>query len=614
MDRRYDFVGNVLSCRECHGSDVLETLHEYDSRSRLLSSAHRLNGGAEARIMYRYDALGRVIEKVYGSTSERIGYNVRGWLASKRSAPFSMELRYESPAGGSAPCYNGNVSEWSWTQGANPGLQYGFAYDGFGRLASSSQQQWDGSSWVALSSDFVEKGLTYDRNGNLLTLQRTSGGVPVDDLSYTYTGNRLTGLEERVRTSPSGDVYRPGDAPSGTYAYDANGNLQKDTRKGLTFKSNRLNLLGEVYAGDTLKARYTYLSDGTKLCVRDGSGRNGYDYLGSFVYKVSEGRIALDRVLADGVQLTSSGVRYALTDHLGSVRALVDESGRVVRQTDYYPFGAQVSRPSYAVDSSRFLFSGKESQELLDLNAYDFGARMYDASLCRWQSVDPMCEKYADLSPYNYCVNNPLVYVDPDGMMLKLVGNMGDIVMALYNGLDWGSRVEFRFFNGFLDPFSLEKEAMSNSSLFIQDLYEVAMDEKIVELSFLKQNKYLLNGKLTFEDWDAPYDYDTSLDPQAEHLARLWGQPTGLGIHGNLGQTLVPDVNLDSGKSSINGNVQIIINAKGSLNHRTVGIAHELGHVILYLRGLPFSHNQPGVDNFTGERATEMSKRLGYDY
>ena len=294
------------------------------------------------------------------------------------------------------------------------------------RLSSSSQQQWDGSSWFSLSSDFVEKGLTYDRNGNLLTLQRTSGGVPVDDLSYTYTGNRLTGLEERVRTSPSGDVYRPGDAPSGTYAYDANGNLQKDTRKGLTFKSNRLNLLGEVYAGDTLKARYTYLSDGTKLCVRDGSGRNGYDYLGSFVYKVSEGRIALDRVLADGVQLTSSGVRYALTDHLGSVRALVDESGRVVRQTDYYPFGAQVSRPSYAVDSSRFLFSGKESQELLDLNAYDFGARMYDASLCRWQSVDPMCEKYADLSPYNYCVNNPLVYVDPNGedAMITIMGNV----------------------------------------------------------------------------------------------------------------------------------------------------------------------------------------------
>ena len=55
----------------------------------------------------------------------------------------------------------------------------------------------------------------------------------------------------------------------------------------MIFKSNRLNLLCEVRSGDTLQARYTYLSDGTKLGVRDGSGRNGYDYLGSFVYKVS---------------------------------------------------------------------------------------------------------------------------------------------------------------------------------------------------------------------------------------------------------------------------------------------------------------------------------------
>lgn len=61
--------------------------------------------------------------------------------------------------------------------------------------------------------------------------------------------------------------------------------------------------------------------------------------------------------------------------------------------------------------------------------------------------------------------------------------------------------------------------------------------------------------------------------------------------------------------------MQVIINRKGRLNHRTVGIAHEFGHVILYLRGLPFGHTQPGVDKFVyDERATIMSKRLGYDY
>ena len=66
--------------------------------------------------------------------------------------------------------------------------------------------------------------------------------------------------------------------------------------------------------------------------------------------------------------------------------------------------------------------------------------------------------------------------------------------------------------------------------------------------------------------------------------------------------------------SSTNNNIQVIINGKGTLNHRTVGMAHEFGHVILYLRGLPFSHGKTGVDDFVYGRSTIMSKRLGYDY
>ena len=69
-------------------------------------------------------------------------------------------------------------------------------------------------------------------------------------------------------------------------------------------------------------------------------------------------------------------------------------------------------------------------------------------------------------------------------------------------------------------------------------------------------------------------------------------------IEGNLGQTLVPDRDLASGKKSVGKNVEVIINGKGTLNHRTVGIAHEFGHVILYLRNKPFSHTQKGVDSF----------------
>ena len=69
-----------------------------------------------------------------------------------------------------------------------------------------------------------------------------------------------------------------------------------------------------------------------------------------------------------------------------------------------------------------------------------------------------------------------------------------------------------------------------------------------------------------------------------------------------------------SGKKSVGKNVEVIINGKGNINHRTVGIAHEFGHVILYLRNKPFGHRQPRVDEFVYSRSTIMSKRLGYDF
>ena len=417
VDMEYDFLGNVVKLRETQSDGMsLETVNTYDSRSRLLSSVTTKNKTEQAVMKYGYDAVGRLVEKRYGNTVEKLGYNVRGWLTSKESAAFKMQLRYEQPEGGATACYNGNICEWEWSHGTNPILMYSFAYDSFGRLASANQQQASGNGWAELAANYVEKGITYDRNGNIRTLQRTAVGNPVDDLIYGYRGNQLVSLSEQVRTSQAGDVYLPGNTASGMYEYDSNGNLTKDIRKGLEYKYNRLNLLEEVWKDGEMKAQYNYLADGTKLGVRDGSGKTGYDYVGSVVYKVVDGRREFDRAVVGDMHFTNEGVRYALTDQLGSVRALIDEDGNVVQQNDYYPFGAKIAHDDYAdSDDNRFLFSGKESQELLDLNAYDFGARMYDASLGRWNMADPLGEKYVNLSPYNYCVNNPLVYVDPNG-------------------------------------------------------------------------------------------------------------------------------------------------------------------------------------------------------
>ena len=75
-----------------------------------------------------------------------------------------------------------------------------------------------------------------------------------------------------------------------------------------------------------------------------------------------------------------------------------------------------------------YKFTGKELDE--ETGLYYFGARYYAPRESIWLSVDPLAEKYPNMSPYNYCLNNPLNLVDPDGrdvidplLIMKIRGN-----------------------------------------------------------------------------------------------------------------------------------------------------------------------------------------------
>ncbi|MBE6227012.1 MAG: DUF4329 domain-containing protein [Bacteroidales bacterium] len=134
------------------------------------------------------------------------------------------------------------------------------------------------------------------------------------------------------------------------------------------------------------------------------------------------GRINLAQTgsMASGTNSTGStltqDIHYFHTDHLGSVRAITDNSGSVIEQNAYYPFGSRHTfGNTYAQTTNRFKFNGKEEQTTGNMNYLDYGARMYDSYIGRWTTQDPLAEKYYSQSPYNYCVNNPVMFVDPDG-------------------------------------------------------------------------------------------------------------------------------------------------------------------------------------------------------
>ena len=120
---------------------------------------------------------------------------------------------------------------------------------------------------------------------------------------------------------------------------------------------------------------------------------------------------------------SSCFVETYLKDHLGNIRVAYANDGLKdgIRQVNAdYPFGMNIS--SLSANSTSTLqpnedkYNGKMFQDELGLNWLDYGARFYDGVIGRWHSVDPLAEKYRRWSPYNYCVDNPMRFIDPDGM------------------------------------------------------------------------------------------------------------------------------------------------------------------------------------------------------
>ena len=216
-------------------------------------------------------------------------------------------------------------------------------------------------------------------------------------MSYTYDGNQVSKINN-----------------GSSYAYDAGGNMTVDGLRGASISYNILNLPEEVCLGNE-KVSYIYTSAGEKLATRVGSSLTYYR--GPLVYS---GNNLLYLVHPEGLTRKSTigfVYYYAKRDHLGSTRVLCHANGNTLvadQTTGYYPFGLAHGHGN--LNLNRYLFSGKELQDqslggkLLGL--YDFGSRFYDPTLGRWFNVDPKLEF---VSPYGYCANNPVLYIDPNG-------------------------------------------------------------------------------------------------------------------------------------------------------------------------------------------------------
>ena len=164
---------------------------------------------------------------------------------------------------------------------------------------------------------------------------------------------------------------------------------------------------------------------------------------------------------------------YYTQDHLGNIREVVAEDGTLEQVTDYYPFGTPYSdntgrNPSF----QPYKFGAKELDLTHGYIAYDFGARRYNSLLCTWDRIDPMCEKYNDMSPYAYCGDNPINAIDKEGRLIVFINgfNVGDGGKSAYwEGFDNAIRQHFNenraslYYDGSIGgPFGLSPTTIGN--------------------------------------------------------------------------------------------------------------------------------------------------------
>ena len=502
IDYEYDLLGNVEKViYDKNGTE--EYLHAYTyDRSNRLQRVETLEAGTGINIEhaeYEYYAHGPLKRVELGQDAQGIDYTytVQGSLKAINSAStdlghdpgedgedsgnhpefdedlFGMVLHYydgdyigghqhihtgPSPLGSSYDNFNGNITTAEWHNKAldNETKRYAYDYDRKGQLIKADYS-YNNGSWQA-TTDYDVGGLTYDLNGNILTLERNGHGnsVYMDDLSYSYDTanfpNRLLSIQDSgADDGELSDIEHQ--SGSQYYHYNQIGQLVQDDSEGgqvMTYDAYGKVTLVSDYSSGNKKAEYGYDDKGFRVWKKlynhiTNSLTNTTYYLrddaGSIlsVYdKPSGGSISQTEVpiYASGrvgvLHRSSNNIKYELTDHLGNVRATKTipnitnvYNGKEAPPpptedlADYYPFGWKMpGRTQTSAENYRFGFQGQFAEEDDETGWNSFEARSCDTRIARWMNPDPL-RQFA--SPYISMGNTPINGFDTDGRLFVFI-------------------------------------------------------------------------------------------------------------------------------------------------------------------------------------------------
>ncbi len=365
-----------------------------------------------------------------------------------------------------------------------------YEYDQLNRIKAMQGYSVSGTS----AAESYSGAYSYDRNGNLKTLQRSTinnqGNVAaMDDLTYfyktktdpvtglTYRTNQLDHIDETINGSRFNDLI---DQKEENYMYDAIGQLTEDKKEGIELIEWRAD--GKVRAinkkdGTVITFHYdgmgnrvakTVLPENTTtLYERDAQGNvlaiykkdnttgsislEEHHIYGSSRLGMEQKMLAITEaaVIQKTFNNTVGDKRYELSNHLGNVLSVVSDrklasannltnfTADVLAFNDYYPFGMLLPNRHGNSADYRYGFQGQEMDNEIkgEGNHIAYAERGYDPRVGRWISVDAYAQVFAGHSPYNFALNNPIYIVDEEGNWPKPSELLPDDTSPFIKGL-----------------------------------------------------------------------------------------------------------------------------------------------------------------------------------
>lgn len=439
-------MGELTSVVDMNG----KTVFSYDTMGRLTKKDQPIDGKTYS-VGYEYDQAGNII-KVKDPSNGATSYSVDGLgriTEVKRSTSNGDQVIADyvyNPAGTIANIsfFNGTKSDYLYDnrdrikrlkvtdpQG-NILVQQNLGYDSVGNRTSltskneeSVQYEYDDLNRltkVTYPKDMEE--FHYDNSGNRTSLSHAFGKM---DYAYDPASNKLL----TMKINGQGKV---------NYSYDGDGNLVKEEKyKGdmldntINYKYDPENQLIEIEKPiqkvpgvdmpdiQSDKADYIYDSSGMRIkkTTRNGGTKYIYDIADEVICESNQnGDITSSYVYANGKKIAvlkqDGTIQIFHNDSLGSPILITDKDLKEVQRYIYEPFGNLVA--SKGAGENNYTFTGKERD--IESSLFYFGARYYCPILGRYISKDvvrPDYENPQTLNRYEYCLNNPLVYLDPDG-------------------------------------------------------------------------------------------------------------------------------------------------------------------------------------------------------